>query len=310
MGKDCLLLWLTDIGDVTHHASCPMCRMELIKEKRQHIGTDEGLRQLLRDVNYLLTGPGPLTLTQEGRDQWEGVKSYVNAHLANRAEAERQRLQRFMMLMRSQLRTNPNFTTTMMGDENVEELQVESDKALDDLERLGIMAEYLNAADAAQGNELGDDIAVHLQATIPPRIFRLMEEVYEDRFGGYSLENVESFADDDDSDKESGSYSEPDDDEIDVDNFVRNDNSIWCEGCQGWHRRPQQPEIHPAPRIPLNSWLTVAYLEDNVMVRPTSAPLQVGASGQENYSSWYTSCSRAHPEGTDYRDGIHGDDVA
>ena len=307
IGKECLLLWLTDVGDVVHHASCPICRTECVKEKRKHIGTDEGLRQRLRDVNYLLTGPSPLTLTQEGRERWETVKSYVNAHLANAAEAKRQRRQRFMIFLQIELLTNPNFTTNITSEDDIEMSQRAYSEALEDLERSGVFAEYLEAADEAHGNELEGEIAVRMAAAIPPRLLRLMEEVYEDHFEELEMENAELFDDNDVEDGESESDTDPDDGTVEMGGMVS--NSIWCESCQDWHLRPHPPVIDPAPNVPLNQGLTIEYLENSRMDRPTSAPVQVSAAGPECHMLWCTSCGRIHAEGTEHGAGHHEDDV-
>ncbi|KAK3172826.1 hypothetical protein OEA41_006151 [Lepraria neglecta] len=289
MGKDCLLTWLEDIGDITHHADCPMCRTICVEEKRKHIGTDEGLRQRLREANYVLTGPGPLTLTQEGRYRWETVKLYVNAHLANSAEAKRQRQQRFTMTMQMEIRTNPNFTTLIARQEDREELQNQLSEALEAVERRGIIVEYMEASDEAHDDELADEIVARLEANIPPRLLRLMEEVYEDRFGDYAIMDAELFDDDDDQGEESKSEFDPEDNAMETGGIVRNENSIFCESCQAWHHRPHLPAINPAPTNPLNPGLTIGYLENYRMDRLTSSP------------------GRVHPENTEYWNGHRED---
>lgn len=83
-GKECLEIWFSGIaslGDMVEHDSCPMCRRKYIFEKPDTIDTIEGLAQLLRDANYLLTAAGPLRLTPERRAQWEEVRTYVNDHI-------------------------------------------------------------------------------------------------------------------------------------------------------------------------------------------------------------------------------------
>lgn len=83
-GKECLEIWFSGIAsleDMVEHDSCPMCRRQYIFEKRETIDTTEGLAQLLRDANYLLTAAGPLRLTPERRAQWEEVETYVNDHI-------------------------------------------------------------------------------------------------------------------------------------------------------------------------------------------------------------------------------------
>ncbi|KAL2040381.1 hypothetical protein N7G274_006824 [Stereocaulon virgatum] len=307
IGKECLLLWLTDVGDVVHHASCPICRTECVKEKRKHIGTDEGLRQRLRDVNYLLTGPNPLTLTQEGRDRWETVKSYVNTHLANAADAKRQRKQRFIMILQIELRTNPNFTTNIISEDDIELSQRVYSEALEDLERTGMIAEFLEAADDAHGNELEGEIAVRMAAATPPRLLRLMEEVYEYYFEELGMESAELFDDNDVEEGENESDTDSDDDAMEMGGMVR--SSIWCESCQYWHLRPHQSIIDPAPFVPLNPGLTIEYLENSRTDGPTSAPVQVSAAGPECHILWCTSCGRIHPEGTEHQAGHHEDNV-
>jgi len=51
----------------------------------------EGVEQLLRDANYLLTAEGPMTLNTEFRQRWEGVKEYVHKYL-NGANSKRKRI--------------------------------------------------------------------------------------------------------------------------------------------------------------------------------------------------------------------------
>ena len=118
------------------------------------------------------------------------MKSYVNVHLTNAAEAKRQRQQRFTMTMQMEIRTNPNFTTLIARQEDHEELQNQFSEALEVVERRGTIAEYMEASDEAHDDELADEIVARLEANIPHHLRRLMEEVYEDRFGDYAIENV------------------------------------------------------------------------------------------------------------------------
>ena len=62
--------WLSSfsgMNDKLAHDNCPICRAKLVKEVKMPLDTDEGLKQLLRDANYLLTAQGPLTLTKQWR---------------------------------------------------------------------------------------------------------------------------------------------------------------------------------------------------------------------------------------------------
>ena len=181
-GKNCLLSWLSDIGnDGVHAACCPMCRKECISEKRKHIGTYEGLKQLLRDLNYLLTGMRGLSLTQEGRDDWEDVMAYVNEHLAEIEEAKRQRLECFMVNLRKGLR---NFPLTVVPasvnaiGRDVVVLRKTMSQLLDELEQKGIIATYLNATDEDSDEDETAERNAQLADNIPGALRNYMDEVY------------------------------------------------------------------------------------------------------------------------------------
>ena len=79
-GKECLFQWMSQIGDATH-TNCPMCRYVHVNQ-RSHIGSLEGLAQLLQQADWMLTRMGPLRLDAEGRERWQSVKDYVNEYLA------------------------------------------------------------------------------------------------------------------------------------------------------------------------------------------------------------------------------------
>ena len=185
-GKDCLLSWLSDIGnDGAHVACCPICRKECISEKRKHIGTYEGLKQLLRDTNYLLTGMRGLTLMREGRDEWEDVMTYVNAYLAEIEEAKRQRLQCFMVNLRKGLRDFPltvaPASVNAIG-RDVVALRKTMSQLLNELEQRGIIATYLDAADDdSEEAETTEGIA-HLADNIPGPLLDYMDEVYTEQY--------------------------------------------------------------------------------------------------------------------------------
>ena len=184
-GKDCLLSWLWDIGnDGAHVACCPICRRECISEKRKHIGTFEGLKQLLRDTNYLLTGMKGLTLTQEGKDEWEDVKVYVNAYIAGIEEAKRQRLQCFMINLRKNLGDFPltvvPATVKAIG-RDVVELRKTTSQLLNELEQRGVIAEYLDAADGDSDEDEMAGRTVKLADIIPGPLLNYMDEIYAEQ---------------------------------------------------------------------------------------------------------------------------------
>ena len=86
VGKGCLLEWLSSIPSVKDdfsHNTCPICRAQPITEVRQPLDTVDGVQQLLRDANFILTAQGPLTLNRKWRLQWERVKKYVEAVACN-----------------------------------------------------------------------------------------------------------------------------------------------------------------------------------------------------------------------------------
>jgi hypothetical protein len=187
-----------------------------------------------------------------------------------------------MMFLQIELRTNPNFTTTITSEDDIEISQRVYSKALEDLERSGVFAGYLEAADDAHGNELEGEIAVRMAAAIPPRLLRLMEEVYEDHFEELEMESAELFDDNDVEDGESELETDSDDGAMEMGGMVN--NSIWCESCQDWHLRPHQSVTDPAPNVPSNPGLTIEYLENSRMDRPTSGPVQVSTAGPDNYT--------------------------
>ena len=193
-GKECLLTWLTDIGnDDAHVASCPMCRKECISEKRKHIGTYEGLRQLLRDANYLLTGMRGLSLTQEGRDDWEDVMAYVNEYLAEIEDLKRERLQLFMKKLRQGLRDFPvtvaPATVNAIG-RDVVALRQTTSQLLDELEQRGIIGTYLDMLDLDTDEGEDDETLARLTDTIPGPLLNYMDEVYAEQYNFMPDEEV------------------------------------------------------------------------------------------------------------------------
>lgn len=183
VGKYCLLIWLTSTaeeGACVHGGSCPQCRTKCIKEKRQRLDTDEGLRQLLRDTNYFLTAAGPLRLTTEGREQWEGVKEYVKSHLEEGQERMRQVGERFLMIMRLEVYRNPIFETIATTPEDLDELRGQMIAELEDLARRGIIAEYLEGDSDPAAEELEIQIARRLVAA-PEVLQSVMRDVRDGR---------------------------------------------------------------------------------------------------------------------------------
>ena len=198
-GKGCLLSWLSDIGnDGAHVACCPICRKECISEKRKHIGTHEGLRQLLRDTNYLLTGMIGLTLTREGRDEWEDVMVYVNAYLAEIEKAKRQRLQCFMMNLRKGLGDFPltvaPASVNAIG-RDVVTLRKTMSQLLNELEQRGIIETYLNAADEDSDEDEAAERSAQLADNIPIPLLNYMDEVYAEQYNLELEDQVLSLAD-------------------------------------------------------------------------------------------------------------------
>lgn len=192
-GKDCLLSWLSDIGnDGTHVACCPICRKECISEKRKHIGTYEGLKQLLRDTNYLLTGMRGLSLTREGRDEWEDVMAYVNEYLAEIEEAKRQRLQCFMVNLRKNLRDFPltvaPASVNAIG-RDVVALRKTMSQLLTELEQRGIIATYLDTADEDSDEDETAGRIAQLADDIPGPLLNYMDEIYADQYNLGSDDN-------------------------------------------------------------------------------------------------------------------------
>lgn len=185
-GKECLSTWLTDIGnDGAHVACCPMCRKECISEKRKHIGTYEGLRQLLRDTNYLLTGMRGLSLTREGRDDWEDVMAYVNEYLAEIDDLKRERLQLFMMKLRRGLRDFPvtvaPATVNAIG-RDVVALRQTTSQLLTELEQRGIIGTYLDMLDVDTDEGEDAETLARLADTIPAPLLNYMDEVYAEQY--------------------------------------------------------------------------------------------------------------------------------
>ena len=193
-GKECLLTWLTDIGkDDAHVASCPMCRKECISEKRKHIGTHEGLRQLLRDANYLLTGMRGLSLTQEGRDDWEDVMEYVAKYLSEIDDLKRDRLRLFMTNLRQGLRDFPvtvgPATVNAIG-RDVVALRQTTSQLLDELEQRGIIGTYLDMLDADTDESEVDETLDRLAVIIPGPLLSFMDEVYAEQYNIVSDDEV------------------------------------------------------------------------------------------------------------------------
>ncbi|KAK4693122.1 hypothetical protein P7C71_g4215, partial [Lecanoromycetidae sp. Uapishka_2] len=182
-GGNCLLLWLTALADeeaYAHGGSCPVCRKACIKEKRQHINTDEGLRQLLRDANYLLTAAGPLRLTTEGREEWEGIKDYVKGYLAEGKERMRQVHERFMMIMKLEIYRNPIFQSIATALEDLDAIRESLVAELENLERCGIIAEFLEVESNQEEERLEARIAGHLAAA-PEALQWVMHNVRDGR---------------------------------------------------------------------------------------------------------------------------------
>ena len=185
-GKACLLSWLSDIGsDAVHVACCPMCRNECVREKRRGLGTHEGLKQLLRDTNYILTGTRGLSLMREGRNDWEGVKAYVNGHLAEIEDAKRMRVRNFMRNLRRGLWDFPCTVVPESSKRSGREavpLQMSMSQLLQELERQGVIASYLDVADGEfEGDEV-DRIAGQLAKVIPAALLQYMDEVYAEKY--------------------------------------------------------------------------------------------------------------------------------
>ena len=193
-GKECLLTWLTDIGkDDAHVASCPMCRKECISEKRKHIGTHEGLRQLLRDTNYLLTGMRGLSLTREGKDDWEDVMEYVTKYLTEIDDQKRERLRLFMTNLREGLRDFPvtvgPATVNAIG-RDVVALRQTTSQLLDELEQRGIIEAYLDMMDADTDEAEVDETLDRLVVIIPGPLLNFMDEVYAEQYNIVSDDEV------------------------------------------------------------------------------------------------------------------------
>ena len=193
-GKECLLTWLTDIGkDDAHVASCPMCRKECISEKRKHIGTHEGLRQLLRDANYVLTGMRGLSLTRDGREDWEDVMDYVTNYLTEIDDQKRERLRLFMKNLREGLRDFPvtvePATVNAIG-RDVVELRQTTSQLLDELEQRGIIEAYLDMLDADTDEAEVDETLDRLAVIIPGPLLSFMDEVYAEQYNIVSDDEV------------------------------------------------------------------------------------------------------------------------
>lgn len=269
VGKKCLLEWFTTIpeeGAHAHGGSCPVCRRNYIKEKRQHLDTDEGLRQLLRDANYLLTAAGPLRLNIKGREQWEGVKSYVNGHLEEGRERMRQIQERFMMVMKQEIFRNPVLESIAATAEDLEVLRGQVIAELDDLERRGIIAAYLEVDSVQAEEELENEIAEHLTAA-PDVLQRLLSDVLEGRFDYL-----------DDSDDES------EDIEVDIDN----------------HTEGELHEELVADYV-AQSGLTVQhyYSGRTIVIQPfQSMTVSIIESLGSDELLWCASCERTHREGS------------
>lgn len=88
-GEHCLIRWLTGIGGPKQHGNCPMCREHHV-DVNMPISTEEGLEQLLGNVDYVLNRMGPLRLTTEGKKKWQDVKDYVEEHLYQAAADEQE----------------------------------------------------------------------------------------------------------------------------------------------------------------------------------------------------------------------------
>ena len=120
--------------------------MKLLSEVKRPLDTVEGLEQLLRDANYLLTAEGPLTLTAPWRGRWEGVKQYVNAYIAEaKSKQNFSKLRRhvFMEAMYDEISDMVWNTRTNETIEEMKDMRGKVLKVLDKQNEQGLIEAYL-----------------------------------------------------------------------------------------------------------------------------------------------------------------------
>ena len=121
--------------------------MKLVAEVKRPLDTVEGLGQLLRDANFLLTAEGPLTLTAPWRDRWEGVKQYVNAYIdsvKSRQNFQKMRRHIFIEAMYDEISETVWNTSTSETLEQMKDHRGKVLRALDKQNNQGLIEAYLN----------------------------------------------------------------------------------------------------------------------------------------------------------------------
>lgn len=197
IGRDCLLTWLStfpSFDDGMVHNSCPHCRRETLIEHRMSIDMTEGLAQLSRDANYLLTGSGPLVLDRKARRHWEVIKKYTNEYLEERRlydqehvllEQKRKMNERkveiFMVLMKDHIAEYARSISPLPTPKR-EKLARDLINALRWFERRGLLEAYLDLKDGldAEDGDLSRAVTgmnVEL-AALPYPLAQMMEGRY------------------------------------------------------------------------------------------------------------------------------------
>ena len=166
-GKHCLEDWLSEFS-AEQHDSCPTCRKCHVRV-RENIGTEVGLRQRLQDVDYLLMGAGPLRLNEEGLQQWETVKGYVQEHLEEcdeRRKVGKETFEKWRMdggmwieKMQEELKANFEIRATFPTSDG---LAAFTEMLIRELAGRGIGPEIFDNSDdeVAGDEEIGDDAEI------------------------------------------------------------------------------------------------------------------------------------------------------
>lgn len=197
IGRECLLAWLSTFADSRaggHKGSCPTCRGQIPVEARMGVETAEGLGQVLRDTNYLLTGSGPLVLDREARDKWQVIRSYVDRHLAKRKVFDsdqdlrerktslgEQKVENFVLLVKHQIVWFVRSSGSLSLERRAQ-VGEQLSNALCWFEQCGLVGPYLDLKDDVYDGD--DDPVMIMQAMktelagLPQVLVVMMERVY------------------------------------------------------------------------------------------------------------------------------------
>lgn len=197
VGRECLLAWLStfaDFGAGGQKGTCPTCRGHMLVEERMGVETMDGLRQVARDANYLLTGSGPLVWDREAREKWQVIRRYVDEYLAERkifdsdqdlSERKKslgeRKVEIFVLLVKHQIMRFVRSSGSLSMERRAE-VGEQLSNALCWFERHGLVDTYLDLKDDVY--DADDDPVMVVQAMkaelagLPQVLVVMMERVY------------------------------------------------------------------------------------------------------------------------------------